>query len=593
MKKCFNSYRIFLVMTAVFLLVSCDDLFNEVPIDKLDESAIWGNELLLEEYEMPWYREMSFGFSTFVPTNGLLKNIGREYIPWFGDQMTVSKADWYSADYGNILKSSMQDMTNKSRMLWSYHYKQIQSINLLLENETEIPSGEFKNRILGEAHFFKAYYYYSLWRRFGGVLLIDKKTDPLIDKIKYPRASYEEMVNYIVSEATQAANLLPSTYPATHAGRVTKGAALMLKAKAYFWASGVKFQNRTEAYLGFPDEKSNAMLAQAALAYDDLMKLNYSLVQLPGTTKSAVVGQYRNIFLTKNSVESILEVQHSTDGNFEIGFGHKLDRESVSPYYGGTTAAYVPTHNHVNEYRTADGKMITDPGSGYSITDPYANRDYRFYANILYDGCAFRGRTMNIHYTIQNAKEVAGEDLTPYGASTSAAVSKTGYYLGKFVNESQKIDNDPIYGSGQNYIIWRFAEVLLDYAEIDFKLGRPAAALDKINQIRRRVHMPELLSVTWDDIVNERRVELAFEETTYWDLLRWGIAEQKMTGTSNPLKGIKIVKEEGKPTKYTEMTVNGKNTYVRYFRNLQYYLPLPWDEIKYHAITQNPTWIEM
>ena len=105
--------------------------------------------------------------------------------------------------------------------------------------------------------------------------------------------------------------------------------------------------------------------------------------------------------------------------------------------------------------------------------------------------------------------------------------------------------------------------------------------------------MPEYNTVTWDDIVNERRVELAFEKSTYWDFLRWGNAEEKMTGTTNPLKGIKIVKEEGKPTTYTETIVNGKNTKMRLFRAIQYFQPIPWDEIRYHGIEQNPDWKEM
>lgn len=119
---------------------------------------------------------------------------------------------------------------------------------------------------------------------------------------------------------------------------------------------------------------------------------------------------------------------------------------------------------------------------------------------------------MDIHYTVVDGKEVAGEDLTKYGTSTSAAVTRTGYYMAKFLNERQVIDTDETYGSSQNCILWRFAELLLDYAEIDFKKGRIGDALDKVNQIRRRVKMPELKSVTWDDIVNERRVELAFEK---------------------------------------------------------------------------------
>ena len=220
-------------------------------------------------------------------------------------------------------------------------------------------------------------------------------------------------------------------------------------------------------------------------------------------------------------------------------------------------------------------------------------RDYRFYANILYDGAIWRGHEMDIHYTTVDGEEVAGEDLTPYGTSTVASVSRTGYYMAKFLNERQTIDNDDTYASSQNCILWRYAELLLDYAEIDFRLGRPGEALKKVNRIRERVHMPALTSVTWEDIMNERRVELAFEKTIYWDLLRYNIAEEKMTGTTNPLFGVKIVYRANGTKRITNPVVNGRNTVVRYFRARQYFLPIAWDDIRYHGIEQNPEWVEM
>ncbi|MDE5712066.1 MAG: RagB/SusD family nutrient uptake outer membrane protein, partial [Muribaculaceae bacterium] len=172
--------------------------------------------------------------------------------------------------------------------------------------------------------------------------------------------------------------------------------------------------------------------------------------------------------------------------------------------------------------------------------------------------------------------------------------TRTGYYMAKFLRESQQIDNDETYASSQNCILWRYAELLLDYAEIDFKKGRVGAALEKVNQIRRRVHMPELVSVTWDDIMNERRVELAFEKTTYWDLLRYGIAEQKMSGSTNPLYGCRVVyDEDGNRSIVTDRLVNGNNNEIRYFDVKQYFLPIDWDDVRYNGIEQNPGWNEV
>ncbi len=570
---------------------SCDSLFRDFPNDKLPAEVIWEDPLLLDEYVLPWYRNMDRGFYTYVTT--IMKGLGAEYEPWYGDQLTVGKRDWYNGDYGNILKSMAQDITTRGKTDWLRYYTQINSINILLENQDKL-SPSVKDRVLGEAHFFRAYYYYLMLRSFGGTMIITRPYDPLVDDVKFPRATYEEMVEFITKEAEEASKLLSVSNSTSDVGRPTKGVCYMLKAKTYFWAAGDHFQNQEKGFLGFPDNRSMELLDLAAAEYDRVIATNqYDLIPIMATDRDGVVAEYRNIFLTKNSKESIWEVQHANDGNFDSANGHKLDRDAAASSFGGTTAAYNPTQNHVDEYRMANGKRINEAGSEYDKNNPYEGRDFRFYANILYDGAQWKGHTMDLHYTVQDGKEVAGEDLTPYGTSTTAAVSRTGYYMAKFLRESQAINTDDTYASSQNCILWRYAELLLDYAEIDFKKGRTGDALEKVNRIRRRVHMPELESVTWDDIMNERRVELAFEKTTYWDLLRYNIAEEKMTGSTNPLFGVKIVYNEDGSKKISNPTVNGRNTVVRYFRAQQYYLPLDWDDVRYHGLEQNPGWKEM
>lgn len=575
------------------MLTSCDSLFRDEPYDKLAETAIWGDEMLLNEYTARWYRNMDNGFYILVST--LIKNLGEEYHPWFGDQLTVGRSDWYQSGYGDMLKGSQAIYNTRGKLIWENAYTQIRSINLLIEHENELPQSVHK-RLIGEAHFFRAYYYYKLLRHFGGALIIDHAYNPLESEEKFPRASFEEMVDFITAEAELAASALEEAYPPEMVGRITKGAALMLKAKTYFWASGAHFQNVELPYLGFDTDRSLDMLELAGSEYDRVMALNrYSLMPINGSDVESVVSGYRNIFLTKNSQESILEVQHSDDGDFtSSGFGHKLDRDAAPPSLTGVNCAYNPTQNHVDEYRMANGKMITDPASGYDPNEPYLGRDYRFYANILYDGSVWKGVTLEIHYTNIDGRNVPGKDLTPYGSSTTASNTRTGYYMAKFLRESQQIDNDETYGSSQNCILWRYAELLLDYAEIDFRLGRVGDALEKVNQIRRRVHMPELSSLTWDDLMNERRVELAFEKSTYWDFLRYGTAEEKLSGRTNPLYGCRVVYDaDGKKSIVTNRVVNGNNNDTRYFGARQYFFPIAWDDIRYHGIPQNPEWVEI
>lgn len=584
------------IITALFIgaltLTSCNSVFRDTPNDKLSENQIWGNEMLLDEYTGSWYRHMDNGFYILVST--MIKNNGEEFDPWYGDQITVGRRDWYQAGYGELLKGSESMINSRSRLVWQTAYEQIRSINKLLSHENELPA-TIHDRIIGEAHFFRAWYYYTLLRRYGGVMLVDRVFDPLVETVKFPRASYEEMVEFITKEAGEAARLLPATYESDQVGRVTKGAAYMLIGKTYFWAAGPKFQNAVKSYLGFPDNRADKMRELATKAYDQVEALHvYDL--LPANTGATVRANallYRNIFLEKNSVESILEVQHSEDGDFLYKFGHKIDRDAAPPTLGGTNCAYNPTQNHVDEYRMANGKMIDDPTSGYDEEDPYTNRDTRFYANILYDGSEWAGRTLDTHYTIVGGTEVAGADLTAYGTSTTASVSRTGYYMAKFLRETQQINTDDTYASSQNYILWRYAELLLDYAEIDWYANRRDDALDKINRVRNRVGMPSLTSVTLEDILNERRVELAFEKTTYWDLLRLGIAEETMCGDTNPIYRVKITERADGARRFTYSVVNGRNTSIRYFAPRQYFWPIPWSDIRYHGVEQNPDWREV
>lgn len=572
---------------------SCDSLFRDAPYDKLAENQIWGDEQLLDEYTARWYRNMDNGFYILVST--IIKNLGEEYDPWFGDQLTVGRSDWYQAGYGDMLKGAQTIYNTRGKLLWENYYTMIRSINTLMEHEHDLPAS-IRTRLMGEAYFFRAWYYYKLLRQFGGALIIDHTYNPLEYAEVFPRASYEEMVEFITSDAEKAAALLDEVYPETMTGRATKGAALMLKGKTYFWASGEHFQNVDLPYLGFKENRSLEMLEKAGKEYDRVMALNrYRLIPISASDRDGVVNEYRYIFLTKNSMESIWEVQHSDNGDFtSSGFGHKLDRDAAPPSLTGVNCAYNPTQNHVDEYRMENGKLITDSESGYDPQNPYEGRDYRFYANILYDGSEWKGVILDIHYTSEDGKYIPGKDLTPYDSSTSSSNTRTGYYMAKFLRESQQIDQDETYASSQNCILWRYAELLLDYAEIDFKLGRTADALDKINQIRTRVHMPALTALTWEDILNERRVELAFEKTTYWDILRYENAEKKLSGSTNPLYGCRIIYEEdGTKTVTLNRVVNGSNNNTRSFSTRQYFYPIAWDDIRYHGIPQNPDWVEV
>ena len=111
--KTFRSLYISIAVAMLSIsLSSCNDIFRDAPINAISEENVWDNSLLLDEYVNTWYRGMSDGFDVYVPSIALVKTASRYYMPWFGDQITVSKSDWYNAGYGDLLKGSELEITN-------------------------------------------------------------------------------------------------------------------------------------------------------------------------------------------------------------------------------------------------------------------------------------------------------------------------------------------------------------------------------------------------------------------------------------------------------------------------------------------------
>lgn len=582
-------YSIIAFVISILSFTSCN-IFEEKPIDKITQNNIWDSPSLMNAYLLPLYRNMHPGYYTSIMT-GFFKVMSVNYLGWYTDQLTVGYPKGYSSSYGDVLKGNVKGVAGRAYSDSQNYYTQIASVNLLLGSEGKIENPD-KKRIIAEAHFFRAWYYYRLWTTMGGVMLIDKEVNPLVNPEKFPRASYDEMVEFIVREANLAAEGLEGTYNSEHLGRIRKGAAIMLKAKTYYWAAAKRFQNVEKSYLGFENDRSNEMLEKCAAAYEELFTLpDHSLIEITSSDKDQIIKQYRAIFLAKHSKESIFEVNHNNEGTGDGGlFFSNIDSYARSCGEDGGYCGYCPTQNHVDQYRMSENaKMIGEAGSGYNAQNPYVGRDVRFYANVLYDGATFRKRKLEIRsvWAAVDGKFVDGKDITPKSKNNGA--TNTGYYMAKLTNEDFSFENEAY--STQNCIVWRLAEAYLDYAHVKFLLAKPDVALEYINKIRTRVKEKALSAITLEDIMNERKVELAFEETSYWDIMRSGEAQRIMSGSTNPLYGVKITEKDGVVT-YVYGVVNGSDDATRYYDKRQLYLPLDWDDIRYHAIEQNPDWVE-
>jgi len=360
---------------------------------------------------------------------------------------------------------------------WTQGYRGIGRTNTFLEkvNAIEMPD-DFKKRIIGEAKFLRAFYYLGLVDCFGGVPLITAA--PNVDTQKdLPRNTAAEVTAQILKDLDEAIPTLPIAYSSgSDLGRITKGAAMALKARVLLY---------------------NSRWTEAAAAAKALMDLNaYTLFP-----------NYRTMFMLANehNVEVIFNVEYQLPR-----FVHNLENASY------TLNIPAPTKNLADVYLMTDGKT-KETSSLYNPAKPFDNRDPRLLQTIYPVGYMFNGRL-----TAPNNVVTTGFGLKKYNNLTD-----------NDVQAAPKANSSEI-----NLIFIRYAEVLLTYAEAENEAAGPDASVYKaISLVRKRpsVNMPDLppgmsKEQMREEIRRERRVEFAFEGLYYSDIKRWKTAEVENNG---------------------------------------------------------------
>ena len=449
---------------------------------------------------------------------------------------------------------------------WTATYNAIRAANIFLQNADRIPvldanQAAGKPRMIGEATFLRAYFYAELFRRWGGVPILTEPLDINAD-MQVPRNTAAQVVEFIVDECDKAAGLLELEYPPIHLGRATKGVALALKSRVL-----LHYASQLHNPSNDPQRWQDA--ADAAKA---VMDLNFY----------ALHPDYKGLFHTRNSKEIIFQnTANYTD----------FTLQTFVPSQGGQVGI-TPLQNLVDMYEMTNGELpFTDenpgisptvnPASGYNPTQPYVNRDPRFYMSILYNGATWRTQSI---FTYQGAPE--------NGIGGGFNNTTTGYYLAKLVDQNSS--RTPIVQNGTYYwIYFRYAEILLNYAEaLNETLSAPTPEVyNAINAIRQRpgVNMPGLPAGLSKEqmrkrIRNERRIELAFEGQRFFDLKRWRIGSQVVpnaygTGATNNGDGTYT---------YTRFLVENR-VYPSYFD----LFPIMQTELNRNtALEQNPGYIK-
>ncbi|MFC0515083.1 RagB/SusD family nutrient uptake outer membrane protein [Mucilaginibacter angelicae] len=465
---------------------------------------------------------------------------------------------------------------NNPDNVWAANFDGIRQANLYLKNKDKVDINYIKDKITstdsttyynarnnvkfmeGEALFLKAYFYFELVKRYGGVPIFEQPldyNDPSTWK-NVQRNSVDECIKYIASLCDKAAAIIPanlSPYSWYEAGRVTNGAIKTLKAKALLYGASPLFTANG----------STTTWAQAAAAAHDVIA--------PGSY--SLDASYSNLFGANNTTsgEVIFYRRYGAINTYEYN-------NFPIVFQNSNGNSLTPTENLVSDFEvliksggTVTGSVPFDWNNPAHAAAPYTNRDPRFGATVVYNGASFKSTTIQTYF--------GGNSGLPKQNAT-----KTGYYLSKWMNQSVDLINNTT--TNHAWIYFRYADVLLSYAEAMFNAYGPNAdpqgfgmsALQAINKVRQRAGVPALTTINQQAIEHERNVELSFENNRLWDVRRWK-------------KGVSYF---SKPVNRIDITAAGvytvKKLEDRVFTTKMEWYPIPQAEISKTGWTQNPGW---
>lgn len=574
----------------LFILSSCNDILDKQPSDQYGEDAVWNDLPLIETFINNIYYEIPHGF---------LGKIGMSMI--CDEAMRVSDRGASNVTKSLVTPSDYSIFDTEplhQRMRWSNIYKQIRACNLFFEQvETHQYDDEtLKNRLIGEVHFLRAYYYHMLAFTYGGHPIITTsyglKDDPTI-----ARNSFAECIDFISQECDKAAEFLPMKHDATNSGRATKGAALSLKARVLLYAASELYHNKSWApnyenpeLIGYTGGDRRSYWQAAKDAAKAVIDLNvYDLYKKSPGSDEDIVKNYEELFILKETEEDIFfrsftQMSMETTERYHPGL-----HNSSNGYHGH--GSNNPIGQLVDDFEMSNGDKF-DWNNPKHKSNPYVDREPRFYANILHDGAQWRVRPIDV------------QPMDPIGIMQTGFYEQTdGTWVGGLDTRSSPIEDwngtgsgyyrkkaiDPDY-DGQYQVQespWRFiryAEILLNYAESCQELGEYSEAQAYINMIRNRVGLPPI-TATGDElrtaIRHERRVELMFEDQRYFDIRRWMIAAEVMVDA----EGVDIRYYKGQDTPvYSVIKIQNRE-----WKDQSYFMPIKLDEInRNNLLIQNP-----
>ncbi len=584
-----NRYRILILLCFVVgLTSSCEDFLDRSPQDIVSDENVWNDPNAIDAYMVKMYDEMQ------------VEDFNYEIIAQAGYLSEVTDDAVRSYTWG----AQNDPLVPEASAGW-WGYGAIRRVNVFLNKiETAEIDDALKQRYKAEAHFIRAFDYFALVKRYGGVPIITEPQEydgSNIAELQVPRNTEQEVYDFIRTELNLALETLPETYDAANRFRVTKYGALALMSRAMLYAGSIANYGDVQlnGLVGIPQQDADTYYQYSLDASNEIINSGAFSLYNEDADK---VKNFQSLFLTAPDNSEVIFAKEFSSPDKTHSWDFFNAPQSFRVDYGN---AINPTVDFVEAFEYVDGSdgaLKVEDASGNPIHydspfELFENKDPRLLASVLVPFAPWQDSFVEIRAgIIDNGEEITANNLTDlYGQGEDAVTivgkdgplrtwdpTKTGFYVKKYMNPTDRVN----YGrSDQAWIVFRLGEILLNKAEAAVELGQTGEALTAINKIRTRAGIAELTSVDIQKVRHERRVEMAFENQRFWDIRRWRTATTLLNNTQ--FKAL-YPWLNWSSKDYTFTIVDAPKN-PRTFLQKQYYEPIPYSEIsKNPNLVQNP-----
>jgi len=579
-----------LVLIVAQLATSCQkDLLDRGPLDRIAENIVWNDLNAIQAHLAGSYSMMSV-LENETPE----KYVGiRPGVGWTEEAQNgftfinnlTDEATWGMYPNWAVYRNTGITINGGLLEWWENAYIIIRQLNDFITQVPNSPiSDELKQSLVAEARFLRAYNYFSMVRRYGGVPLITKVqtlTDP--QEELYPRRNSEqELYDFVINEMQEIYSDLPAK---AQSGRASKYAALTLLSRAALYAASIAEYGsvQLDGLLGIPATEAHSYYQKSYDASSIIMQDGVHRLYDVNADKAR---NFRDLFLVKNNDEAIFVVAHNDKDMISAGGnGWRYDFiQGPMPnawFNGNQNAPYLSfiasTFEHVDG-TSPDLSTGTLTGKLWGIDELWKDMEPRFFATIFTYGTPWQGSTVDWHKALKVNGQYLSDQNGAYkgiphlGLQAQKSGPYTSFGVLKYLDES-KNNMSADFASSQDWIVFRYGEVLLNHAEAAYKLDKQGEALDVINQLRSRAGVALRQDITFELIQKERKVELAFEGSRYWDLRRWRIATDVLTRRETGLRYV-LDYETGKLELQVLEKADGGPNVAAIFEPHNYYLPI-------------------